>query len=71
MALTKHCDRCGKLLPHGREDILDFLKREYPSLDICPSCDLEIVLAASAAQGDALRKLPPGTTIRRMLANYE
>lgn len=71
MANISVCDRCGKPLPVGQDRIADFLAQEYPGQDICPNCDLEINLASETAKADSLRKLPPGTTAKRMLENYE
>jgi hypothetical protein len=70
--IERFCDRCQKKILTSRDDALqDTIDREYPGRDICPSCDISIKLAASTAARDAEQNLPPGSTARAMLENYQ
>ena len=71
MAQETKCDRCGKTISRRDESVLDFLKEEYPGQDICPNCDIDIMLAASCARQDAKKNLSPGITAQMMLKRYE
>jgi hypothetical protein len=66
------CDRCSAdiKLEGVRDDIADFLLDEYPGRDICPSCDLQIVLESSCAARDVEENLPRGTSIRKVFEMY-
>lgn len=65
------CDRCEAPISYGVDDaVLDFLQRQYPGRDICPSCDGLIQLAGTLATEDALNGEIPGTVLKRMCHLY-
>ncbi|MUL37975.1 hypothetical protein [Gloeocapsopsis dulcis] len=71
MTVEIHCDRCKKPIPQYDQSVLDFLRKEYPSQDICPDCDLEITLAKECAKQDAVGSLNPGSTALLLFKRYE
>lgn len=54
------CDRCRKTLT--ALDLID---------ELCNDCATQLDFLITTTQADFVENLPPGTTLRKMLENYE
>ena len=71
MATIKTCDICKQQIPIHDEKAQDMIDSEYPGKDICPSCYLDLELAAATSKSALMHGISNKEAAQRWLAVYE
>ena len=70
MAQIRICDRCRKPITVWDELLQDYLDKTYSPHDICPDCDLSIVLRQSIARESSITGKSEKGIVKKMLEKY-
>lgn len=71
MAQFVVCDRCKQPISEADDAAADLIKREYPDVDLCQECYLQISLEVEAARRAAITQKPIKEVLKRWLENYQ
>ena len=71
MAQFVVCDRCKQPISEADDSAADLIKREYPDIDLCQECYLQISLEVEVVRRAAITQTSPKEILQKWLDNYK